>query len=75
MVRGNRVAFLETWPLDDDGVPTNVHIAMHEPSIAGAFADYFGNVWSRIAPPNRTKSSVVEWLEARCAMLRDGIED
>jgi transcriptional regulator with XRE-family HTH domain len=75
MVRGNRVAFLETWPLDDNGVPTNVHIAMHEPSIAGAFADYFGSVWNRIAPVNRTKSSVVEWLEAQCAMLRDGIED
>lgn len=69
MVRGNKVAFLETWPLDDDGRPTNVHIAMHEPSLTGAFADYFTSVWSRIAPANRDKARVIDWLESQAALL------
>src|SRR5262249_49454394 len=48
MVKGNERTLLETWPRDDDGRMTHVHVAMREPAVAAAFSSHFRKLWNRI---------------------------
>lgn len=44
-------------------------LPISEPTIVRAFHDYFEAAWRQIAPPNKDKRHVIQWMEQQMALI------
>lgn len=60
-VKGGSTVVMSTWnPGENDKY---INIAITEETVAGAFQDYFLEIWERITPEYRDKNYVISWFE------------
>lgn len=50
-----------------------VYLAITEETVAGAFNDYFLDLWDKITPKYKDKSFVISWFEEKTQHLRENI--
>ena len=60
-VKGANTVVMSTWNSKKEYELVN--IAITEETVAGAFHDYFLDIWDRINPKYRDKAYVISWLE------------
>ena len=60
-VKGGNTVVMSTW--DSKKECGHVNLAITEETIAGAFHDYFLDIWERITPKYRDKEYVISWFE------------
>ena len=60
-VKGGSTVVMSTWnPGENDKY---INIAITEETVAGAFQDYFLEIWERVTPEYRDKNYVISWFE------------
>lgn len=60
-VKGGNTVVMSTW--DSKKKCRYVNLAITEETVAGAFHDYFLDIWDRITPKYRDKGYVISWFE------------
>ncbi|HET8907915.1 MAG TPA: hypothetical protein VFN11_13215 [Ktedonobacterales bacterium] len=73
IITGDGHVFITGVSYDVPDKPTNMQVEVTEATIASAFREYFFETWERIAPPNKEKSSVIEWLTRQADAVRQHI--
>lgn len=48
-----------------------VRLSIEEPILLKAFDEYFNRIWNRIAPENKNKKNVINWIQIQIDILRN----
>lgn len=67
VVKERQAVFLEVFELS--GVKPEVRLSITEPMLVKAFDAYFKEIWEQIAPVNKNKQEVIDWLQSQIAHL------
>lgn len=51
-------------------VKPEVRLSITEPMLVKAFHEYFKEIWEQIAPVNKNKQEVIEWLQNQINLLK-----
>jgi hypothetical protein len=73
LITGEGHVFITGVSYDVPDKPTNMQVEITEATIASAFREYFFETWERIAPPNKRKASVIEWLSREAEAVRQHV--
>lgn len=69
MVKERHSVFFEVFE-PSKNIP-KVRLTIEEPMIVNAFNEYFNDIWEQIAPVNKDKGEVIEWLQNQINSFKD----
>lgn len=68
-VTGNTRALVNTRTLDTNGQVAEMDLLIDESTIVAAFHHHFEQTWERIAPRNKEKAHVIDWLSRQIELI------
>ncbi|WP_052298649.1 hypothetical protein [Syntrophobotulus glycolicus] len=68
VVKERQAALLEIAELSE--AKPGVRLSVTEPMLVKAFHEYFKEIWEQIAPVNKNKQELIQWLQSQINLLK-----